>query len=84
MNHIIFEVIGWAGALLLLAGYFMFSLGKFERKLWAYHVFNFCSSFLLLINAFYTHSGPFILVNAVWCIIALVSIVKERKKKNRV
>lgn len=81
INQTIFEIIGWVGALLLLAGYFLFSLGKFEGKLWAYHTFNFCSSFLLLINAFYTNSGPFMLVNSVWCVIALVSIVKERRKK---
>lgn len=81
MNQTIFEIIGWVGALLLLAGYFLFSLGKFNAKLWAYHVFNFVSSFLLLINAIYTGSGPFMLVNSVWCIIAIVSIIKEREKK---
>jgi hypothetical membrane protein len=81
MNHTIFEIIGWGGALLLLAGYFLFSLGKFDKKLWAYHVFNFVSSFLLLINAIYTDSGPFILVNSVWCIIATVAYIKEKRKK---
>ncbi len=81
MNQTTFEIIGWGGALLLLAGYFLFSLSKFDEKLWAYHVFNFVSSLLLLINAIYTGSGPFMLVNGVWCIIATVAYIKEKRKK---
>lgn len=80
MDKMVLDIIGWAGAIGLLTGYLLFSLGKFNKMLWVYHIFNLSSSVLLLVNALYTHSGPFIFVNTVWSIIAVISIVKEWRK----
>lgn len=83
MDKLVFDIIGWAGAIGLLTGYLLFSLGKFDKMLWVYHIFNLSSSALLLVNAIYTHSGPFIFVNTVWSIIAVISIVKEWRKSKK-
>ncbi|KAB2916557.1 MAG: hypothetical protein F9K23_08100 [Bacteroidetes bacterium] len=81
MEMDLYAVIGWVGAGLLLTGYLLFSVGKFDGKLWLYHCFNLFSSALLLVNAIYNASGPFILVNGVWCCISVYGIIKSLKAK---
>jgi hypothetical protein len=83
MQITIFEVIGWVGAAGLLSGYFLFSLGKFDARLWLYHIFNLLSSALLLINAIHTSSGPFTMINSVWCIISVFGIAKSLRSKGK-
>ena len=62
---------GWAGASLLLLAYGLNSLEKLPKKSSVYHACNFVGALFLAISAASQNSKPFLVLNAIWTIVAL-------------
>lgn len=77
----LFTIIGWTGASALLITYLLLSINVLKSQSITYQGLNLISSVLLLINAVYIESYPFVLVNSVWSLIAIVALFRSRKGK---
>lgn len=84
MESLLFDVLGWTGAFLLLLAYALVSFKKLEADAAAYQWLNITASVLLLVNTIFYGAYPSSFVNAAWAVIALVAIltIKKRYGKN--
>ena len=80
MEVLIFDVIGWIGAFLLLLAYAMVSFKKLEADSLVYQGLNVAASVLLAINTIYHGAFPSSFVNIVWTIIAVFAILTITRK----
>lgn len=74
----IFELIGWIGAILFVLSYFLLSKGKLKQDEVKYHLLNLIGAICLVINAIHFHDNANILVNVVWSSIAIMAIYNCR------
>lgn len=70
----VFELMGWLGAVLYIISYFLLARGIWKQNQAKYHALNLSGAACLIIHAIYLHDMANILVNTVWAGIALVSI----------
>lgn len=70
----LFELIGWLGAVLYIVSYFLLARGTWKQNQPKYHALNLSGAACLVIHAIYLHDMANVLVNAVWAGIALVAI----------
>lgn len=75
MDQLVFDVLGWIGAFLLLLAYAAVSFGKLGADSKAYQYLNIAASILLLVNTLFYGAYPSSFVNGVWTVIAIVAIV---------
>ncbi len=68
------EIIGWVGASLLLLSYALLSSKKISGQSLNYQLMNFGGSACLLTNAYFNGAWPFVLLNAVWAIVGIVTL----------
>lgn len=70
------QIIGWIGAIVYILAYLLLSLEilKSEKKM--FHILNASGALCLIINAIPVNDYPTIVVNIVWGLIALGSIIK--------
>ncbi|MGB9376616.1 MAG: hypothetical protein WCB04_03790 [Mycobacteriales bacterium] len=80
---VIWEVLGWAGAGALLVAYALLSAGRLPANR-AYHAINVTGSVGLGLNAWVHRALPGLLVNIVWLLIGLVSIVEANRRRRAV
>lgn len=76
------EYCGWVGVALFVSAYYMLSTNRLSSKSHLFHVLNILGSFGLIINAFYYSDHPNLLVNVIWMIIGLTSIVRNLVEAN--
>lgn len=74
----IFELIGWIGAIFFILSYFLLSKGKLKQYEIKYHLMNLLGAICLVINAIHFKDNANILVNAVWFSIAIMAIYNCR------
>ena len=72
---LLIDIIGWAGALLLLLAYGLLSARRLEGHSSRYQLMNIQGSLCLLANAAYHRAFPSAFVNLIWVIIAGVALV---------
>ncbi len=68
-----FDLIGWLGAGLLLAAYYV--QATHGSRTWVPKYFNVFGSLFLLASALYTQTYPFVVLNFAWLIIAIRVVV---------
>jgi len=81
-NELIIDIIGWIGAIILLAAYTAVSRGLTQGTSFKYQLWNGVGSVLLLINAAYYRAFPSSFVNLVWIGIAIATIHHNRKPQD--
>lgn len=79
---VVWEVLGWAGAAALLLAYGLLSAGRLPANR-TYHLINIIGSAGLGANALVHHAFPGVLVNAVWLLIGLVSVIEASRRLRR-
>jgi hypothetical protein len=84
MEAVLFDLLGWIGAFLLLLAYALVSFKKLAADSLAYQGLNVAASILLAINTIYHRAFPSSFVNIVWTFIAIFAIltVTRRYAKN--
>jgi len=81
--ELIFDTIGWIGALLFLISYFLLISKRWLATSFAFHICNILGGVLLSISTLYNASYPATLVNLVWAIIAAYGMYNDQFKKNK-
>ncbi len=80
MEVLLLNLLGWAGAFLLLLAYALVSFRKLEADSETYQWLNITASILLLINTLYYGAYPSSFVNAAWTIIAFFAILTIKRR----
>ena len=79
--HIFIEVIGWVGALALLAAYFLAARGIYPTDTWQSLWLNVIGAIFLAIIAFVKGVFPSVALNVVWIGIGINALIKLRVKQ---
>jgi len=82
MVTILFEVLGWSGAAALLGAYALLSAGRLSVGR-TFHVINIAGSVGLGANALAHGAFPGVLVNTVWLLIGLVTLIEMQRRLSR-
>ncbi|MDM7891723.1 CBU_0592 family membrane protein [Curtobacterium caseinilyticum] len=77
----IVEFLGWFGAVTVLAGYLLFSLGKIPNGP-LYQSLNLVGGLSVAINVAAHHAVPSTIVNGVWAVIAVVVLVRMARARH--
>lgn len=72
---------GWLGGIILLYGYFLVQTGRIDSMSKKYIILNVVGSGLLIANVAYHKAYPSVLVNLVWCIIGIYTLVILNKNE---
>ena len=72
--ELLVNVIGWAGASMVLLAYALVSNAKVEASSFGYQMLNLLGGAGLAVNTFYFGSYPSTALNLVWMLIAIVAL----------
>lgn len=72
------EILGWTGSLLVLIAYMLNMNKKLAADSLAYYLLNIMGSALLIINTAFHHAYPSMVVNIIWVIIPVVTIMRHK------
>jgi hypothetical protein len=73
------EVMGWIGALLILAAYGLISAGKLEARSALYQLMNIVAAAGLIVNSGWNGALPSAALNVVWLFIGLYTLLWGRR-----
>lgn len=76
------DLLGWAGALMVLLAYGAVSFQKIRPDSAVYQVPNAVGGLFLVVNTVYYHAYPSAFVNVVWIGIALAARARMKPKVN--
>ena len=76
MLALFMEVVGWIGALLILAGYGLLSAGKLDAKSPAYQWLNVVGAIGFILNSGWNGAWPSAALNVIWVGIGVVALVR--------
>ena len=77
-----FELFGWFGAIFLLSAYGLSANKKHKLNIRLYLLLNLIGSLLLVINAYFIKSYPFLLVNLIWAGISTIELFVKNNTDN--
>jgi len=75
------EVVGWAGALLILLGYLLISAGKLTGQSPAYQWMNIVGAAGFVINGWWHRAIPSTALNVIWMGIGAVALWKIAQRR---
>lgn len=78
----IVEFLGWFGAVAVLGGYILFSLGKIPNGP-LYQVINLVGGLAVAVNVAAHHAVPSTIVNGIWAVVAAVVLVRMLARRGR-
>lgn len=84
MKELLVDIIGWIGSIMLIAAYFMNSMGKISAQSFWYQLLNVIGSVLLVVNTIYYGAYPSSAVNFIWVFIGLHYLLKIIRSENEV
>ena len=73
------EVIGWSGAILILAAYALLSAGKIKSESLAYHLMNILGAAAFVVNSGWNGALPSAAMNVVWIGIGVYALRQRRE-----
>lgn len=77
------EILGWAGAVLVLGAYALLSAQKLSPHTYRYHGLNLLGSVLLAGYAFWHYALASVAVNVIWMGIGLTAVFSLFRKRAR-
>jgi uncharacterized membrane protein len=80
---LLFDLIGWLGAVAVIAAYALVSSKKLDGVSFRYQLLNFFGGVFLIINTVFYHAYPSTLVNAIWIGIAVWTMYRQRRKVSK-
>ena len=81
MKYDLFQLIGYLGAFLFILSYYLLSIGKLTAQRPVYQLMNIFGALFLIINALNLSDMPTLLVNGVWFMIGLFSLMNMLNSK---
>jgi hypothetical protein len=79
---LLMEVVGWIGAVLILAGYALLTAGKVTAKSISYQAMNVVGAAGFIANGVWHKAWPSAILNIIWVgigVAALISIFAKRR-----
>ena len=73
---LLMEVVGWIGAILILAGYFLLSAGKLDAKSPSYQWLNVIGAIGFIANSSWNEAWPSAALNVIWVGIGVVALTR--------
>ena len=73
---LLMEVVGWIGAILILAGYFLLSAGKLDAKSPSYQWLNVIGAIGFIANSSWNEAWPSAALNVIWVGIGIVALTR--------
>ena len=83
MISLIASIVGWVGMILIVSAYYLLSTKKLTSKSWVYHLINFFGGIGIVINTLINRAWPAMVLNILWALIAMISIIKITKTKTK-
>ena len=80
MNTFLVDILGWIGAVALLAAYALISAHKVKSHSWLYQGLNLAGSAGLIVNSTYYGAYPSTFVNIIWSGIAIAALIAAGKR----
>lgn len=77
--EIISQVIGWIGTFLIVFAYFLISTKKVDSQSRIYQILNLFGAIAVGINVLHQQAWPAFVLQIVWGIIAIMSLIKIKK-----
>jgi hypothetical protein len=74
------EVVGWAGALLILAAYLLLSMGRLTGRSAIYQAMNVAGAAGFVVNGWWHRAVPSASLNVVWALIGGVALWRIWRK----
>ncbi len=81
--RLVVDLIGWIGALVVLAAYALVSMRRVEGDARSYQLLNLFGGAFLIVNTLYYGAYPSSLVNFVWVTIAVLTIGRTIRVKEK-
>jgi hypothetical protein len=81
MENILPTIAGWIGMIMILLAYYLVSTKKATGESNLYQSLNFIGAICLIYNTFIQQAWPIMVLNIVWVIIAVKTLLI--RKKNR-
>jgi len=81
VSKILFDTLGWLGALLFLVSYFLLIIKKWSSTSIPFHLCNILGGVLVGVSALYDHSYPSAFINLAWALIAFYGFYTDHLKK---
>jgi len=75
------EVVGWAGALLILLAYILVSLGRVTGQSAAFQWMNLLGAAGFIVNGWWHRALPSATLNVVWMLFAAVALCRLWQRK---
>jgi len=72
------DVIGWSGALLIIAAYALLSAGRLKAESIAYHLMNILGAAGFVVNSGWNGALPSAAMNVVWIGIGMYALFQRR------
>jgi hypothetical protein len=79
MLKALIEVIGWIGALLILAAYGLISAGTLRARSPLYQLTNISGAACLVVNSGWNGAVPSAALNVVWMCIGLFTLLRHHR-----
>jgi hypothetical protein len=70
------EIIGWAGAAMILVAYLLLSAGRLEARSTTYQGLNLVGAIAFVVNSGWNGAIPSATLNVIWAGIALFALVR--------
>jgi hypothetical protein len=74
------EIIGWTGALLILAAYALLASGKLRAQSLTYHLMNILGAAGFVVNSGWNGALPSAAMNVVWIGIGVYAVYQLRRR----
>ena len=81
MEDIFMQIIGWAGVVFYVTSYALLSFERLRADSITYQLLNACGGLCLVIFSCSLADVPNIVVNLIWIIIALVSLIRIARSR---
>ena len=78
MTDILIDLLGWAGAALVLASYILLSSGRLQGQSAVYQWMNVGGAMGLLINCGWNGAIPSVALNVIWMAMGLFTLWRTR------
>jgi hypothetical protein len=72
--ELLVEIAGWAGALLILGGYLLLTMGKLNGQSVAYQAMNVVGAAGFIVNGWYHGAVPSAVLNVIWMLIGGIAL----------
>ena len=83
LENPVVDVLGWLGAVCVLAAYGLVSAGRVHGRSRSYQIPNAIGSVLLAVNTYFYHAYPSSFVNVLWLGIAVYALRRRETNGSR-